>query len=105
MPGVNFCLRVSIIVNRKHKNSNSYRGKHLIGDGLQKFSSSSDEKHGVMKGRHVTGEESKISESWCTGSRSECHTRSSFTILDLQASPNTDTVSKKVKLIPTRSIS
>jgi hypothetical protein len=34
-PGTNFCLRVSIAMKRHHDQDNSYKGKHLIGAGLQ----------------------------------------------------------------------
>jgi hypothetical protein len=35
VPGINFCLRVSIPVIRHHDQGNSCKGQHLIGAGLQ----------------------------------------------------------------------
>ena len=55
---VSLLVRVSVGVKRHHDHGNSYKGKHLIGTGLQ-FQSFSHYHHGKtwqQAGRHRAGE-------------------------------------------------
>jgi hypothetical protein len=73
-PGINFCLRVSIAVERHHDQSNSYKGQHLI--AAYRFCGSvhyHHDKHGSGGAESSTsffkGKQQKIESSFSTGKR------------------------------------
>jgi hypothetical protein len=105
-----FCLafvlvEISTAVKRHHDHSNSYKGNHLIGVGLQfQRSSPLSSWHETWRhaGRHGTGKEAESSTSSVTSRRNNC--RPHWALLEHMRPPSPPPqwhTSCKVKPIPT----